>query len=173
MEKYKKRDTFLSLSEGDKVTQVVPLVQSEETDEFAKRFDHFMYGLILGHIKQMPAFKYAKKQLCNTTSLPERKTNISQIKEKLPLLEEIHTDAFWYANDILLLERVRRELRDLLRFLDERDKGQKRIVTKLTDPVIDKQEGVELDTECMTLGTIVLREIAMSMSMEIRLQFIS
>ena len=50
VEKYKKREAFLSLSEGDKgelLAQIAPLIQSEETDEFAKRFDNFMYGLIL------------------------------------------------------------------------------------------------------------------------------
>ena len=148
VEKYKKQDAFLSISEGDKgelLTQIAPLVQSEETDEFAKRFDNFMYGLILAHIEQMPAFKYAKKQLCDTASLLERKANIPQIKEKLPLLQEIHTDVFWDANDILLFEKVRKELRGLIRFLDEEDGGQKRITTKLTDPIIDSQEGVQLD----------------------------
>ena len=48
VEKYKKQDAFLSISEGDKgelLTQIAPLVRSEETDEFAKRFDNFMYGL--------------------------------------------------------------------------------------------------------------------------------
>ena len=149
VEKYKKQEAFLSISEGDKgelLTQIAPLVQSEETDEFAKRFDNFMYGLILAHIEQMPAFKYAKKQLCDTASLLERKANIPQIKEKLPLLQEIHTDVFWDANDILLFEKVRKELRGLIRFLDEEDGGQKRIITKLTDPIIDSQEGVQLDT---------------------------
>lgn len=148
VEKYKKQDALLSISEGDKgelLTQIAPLVQSEETDEFAKRFDNFMYGLMLAHIEQMPAFKYAKKQLCDTASLLERKANIPQIKEKLPLLQEIHTDVFWDANDILLFEKVRKELRGLIRFLDEDDGGQKRIITKLTDPIIDSQEGVQLD----------------------------
>ena len=148
VEKYRKQQAFLSISEGDKgelLTQIAPLVQSEEIDEFAKRFDNFMYGLILAHIGQMPAFKYAKKQLCDIASLLERKANIPQIKEKLPLLQEIHTDAFWNANDILLFEKVRRELRGLIRFLDEDNGGQKRIITKLTDPIIDSQEGVQLD----------------------------
>ena len=148
VEKYKKQDAFLSISEGDKgelLTQIAPFVRSEETDEFAKRFDNFMYGLILAHIEQMPAFKYAKKQLCDTASLLERKANIPQIKEKLPLLQEIHTDVFWDANDILLFEKIRKELRGLIRFLDEDDGGQKRIITKLTDPILDSQEGVHLD----------------------------
>ena len=148
VEKYKKPESLVSISEGDKgelLTQIAPLVRSEESDEFAKRFDNFMYGLILAHIEQMPAFKYAKKQLCDTASLLERKASIPQIQEKLPLLREIQTDGFWDAGDVLLFERVREELRELIRFLDEGGGEQKRIVTKLTDPIIDSQEGIQLD----------------------------
>ena len=148
VEKYKKLEALVSISEGDKgelLTQIAPLVRSDEADEFAKRFDNFMYGLILAHIEQMPAFQYAKKQLCDTASLLERKASIPQIKAKLPVLKEIHTDAFWDANDILLFEQVRKELRGLIRFLDEGGGAQRQIVTKLTDPIIDSQEGVQLD----------------------------
>ncbi len=148
VDKYQKQDAFASLSEGDKselLKQIAPLVRSDDNDEFAKRFDNFMYGLILAHIEQMPAFKYAKKQLCDTASLLERKANIPQIKAKLPVLKEIHTDAFWDAGDILLFEQVRKELRDLIRFLDEGGGAQRQIVTRLTDPIIDSQEGVQLD----------------------------
>ena len=148
VEKYKKPEALASISEGDKgelLTQIAPLVRSDEADEFAKRFDNFMYGLILAYIEQMPAFKYAKKQLCDTASLLERKASIPQIKAKLPMLQEIHTHAFWDANDILLFEQVRKELRELIRFLDEGGGAQRQIVTKLTDPVIDSQEGVQLE----------------------------
>ena len=148
VDKYQKRDAFDSLSEGDKsdlLKQIAPLVRSDEDDQFAKRFDNFMYGLILAYIEQMPAFKYAKKQLCDTASLLERKANIPQIKAKLPVLKEIHTDAFWDAGDILLFEQVRKELRNLIRFLDEGSGAQRQIVTKLTDPIIDSQEGVQMD----------------------------
>ena len=148
VEKYKKPEAFVSISEGDKgklLTQIAPLVRSDEADEFAKRFDNFMYGLILAHIEQMPAFQYAKKQLCDTASLLERKASIPQIKAKLPILQEIQTDAFWDANDILLFEQVRKELRELIRFLDEGGGAQRQIVTKLTDPIIDSQEGVQLE----------------------------
>ena len=148
VDKYQKQDAFASLSEGDKselLKEIAPLVRLDDDDEFAKRFDNFMYGLILAHIEQMPAFKYAKKQLCDTVSLLERKANIPQIKAKLSVLKEIHTDAFWNADDILLFEKVRKELRDLIRFLDEGGGAQRQIVTKLTDPVIDSQEGVQMD----------------------------
>ena len=60
------------------------------------------------------------------------------------MLREIQTDAFWNANDLLLFERVRKDLRELIKFLDEDGSEQKRIVTKLKDPIIDRQEGLPL-----------------------------
>lgn len=148
VEKYKKREAFRSLSEGDKgelLTQIAPIVHMKDTDEFAKRFDNFMYGLTLAHIEHMPGFQYAKKQLCDIAVLLERKISIPQIKDKLSFIREIRTDTFWEANDIRLFEKVRRELRELIKFLDEG--GEVRcIVTKLTDPIIDQQEGRRLDT---------------------------
>lgn len=149
VEKFKKQESFISLSEGDKgelLTQIAPFVRLEDTDEFAKRFDNFMFGLMLAHVENIPAFQYAKKQLCDMALLLERKISIPQIKEKLSVLHEIHTDAFWDANDILFFEKVRKELRELIKFLDEGGAPVKRIVTKLADPIINSLEGVQLDT---------------------------
>jgi len=148
VEKYKQREAFLVLNEGDKgelLAQIAPLVRLQDTDEFAKRFDNFMYGLMLAHVEQLSALKRLKNQLCDMAVLLERKVSIPQIKEKLSVLQEIQTDAFWDANDILLFEQARKELRELIKFLDEGGDRAKRIVTKLTDPVIDCQEGVPLD----------------------------
>ena len=148
VEKYREKESFLCLSEGDKgelLTQIAPLVRSPEPDESARRFDNFMYGLILAHMEQMPAFGRAGKQLRDTASLLERRAGIPQIREKLSVLQEIQTDAFWEADDVLLFEKVRKELRELIRFLDERGGEQKRVITSLTDPVTDRQEGVQLE----------------------------
>ena len=108
-------------------------------------FDFDMYGLMLASWEQMPSFKYAKKQLCDMASLLERKASIPQIKAKLPLLQEIHTDPFWAANDIFLFEQVRRELRELIKFLEEAGNAHKQIFTKLGDPIVAQQEGSPLD----------------------------
>lgn len=147
VEKYKKEKTYVSISEGNKaelLQYIAPLVRNNDDDELAKRFDNFMYGLMIAFMEQMPAFKYAKKTLCDIASLLERKISIPQVKEKLPVIQEIHTDDFWMANDVLLFEKVRSKLRELMKFLD-REPGKKTIVTRLTDPIIDQKEGVELD----------------------------
>lgn len=149
VEKFKKPGSFNFISEGDKgelLQQIAPIVRLDDTDEFAKRFDNFMYGLIIASMEMMPAFKNAQRQLRDIGTLLERKISIPQVKAKLPLIKEINTDAFWEANDILLFEKVRKELRDLIKFLYEGNgEGKKPIITRLVDPIIDQQEGEQLD----------------------------
>ena len=143
VEKYRDIDAFTCISEGDTgelLQHIAPLVYNKDTDELAKRFDNFMYGLMLSCLEQMPAFKHAKKQLIDIATLLQKRTSIPQVSAKLPILQEIGTDAFWDANDLLNFERVRRELRDLIKFLDGGG-TRKTIITKLDDPVIAQQEG--------------------------------
>lgn len=148
VEKYKKMDAFTILSEGDKselLKEIAPLVYLEEKDEAAKRFDNFMYGLMIAHLEGLPGFKYAKRQLCGTAALLEKKSTIPQIQAKMDFIKQINTDEFWAANDILLFEMIREDLRDLIKFLIEEKTGSATIITNLADPVIAKQENMQLD----------------------------
>lgn len=143
VEKFKKPGAFNYISEGDKgelMQQIAPIVHLDDNDEFAKRFDNFMYGLVIAQIEQMPSLKNAQKQLRDIGTLLERKVSIPQVKAKLPIIKEVNTDAFWDANDVLLYERVRKELRDLIKFLNDVD-PRKPIITRLSDPIIDQKEG--------------------------------
>ncbi len=148
VEKYKNQQIFESLTEGDKrelIKEIAPIVTMEDTDEIAKRFDNFIYGMMLANIETMPSFHYARKQLCEIGAELEKKISIPQVKEKILLIKEINTDAFWKANNILMFEQVRKELRELMKFLKEHVEGKKPIVTNLVDPIIQEQEGVQLD----------------------------
>ena len=63
VEKYKERTAFQHISEGDKselMQYIAPLVQMDEKDEFAKRFDNFMYGLMLANMEKMPSLSMQK-----------------------------------------------------------------------------------------------------------------
>lgn len=147
VEKYRKRESFKALSEMDKyelTKYIAPLITSSGTDEFAKRFDNFMYSLMLSQIDQLPKLGYYRKELIQTAELLEKKVTIPQVKAKLPLIKDIQTEVFWENISILTLEMVRQELRDLMQFLI--GGGEKpKIFTRLDDPVIDKQEGEALD----------------------------
>ena len=147
VEKFQKPDALECIGEGDKgelLAKIAPIVRSQDPDEYAKRFDNFMYGLILSHIEQMPSFRAAKKQLQNIAALLEKKANVPKVKEKISLIREIGSETFWEANEILLFEQVRRELRDIISILVEGE-NQKTITTSLSDPVMEQQEGVLLD----------------------------
>ncbi len=147
-ERYSKLENFTYISEGAKgelMTHIAPLVYLKEQDEYAKRFDNFMYGMMIAHMEAMPAFQHAKKQLCDIAAALEKRMTIPQIKAKLPLIKEINADPYWTANDVLLFEQTRRELRDLMKFLVDDEGPGRPIVTRLTDPVLDRKEGEILD----------------------------
>ena len=145
VEKYKNIDAFTILSEGDKgelIVEIAPIVYLDDNDEYAKRFDNFMYGLMLAHLKGSPEVVRAQKQLRDVGISLEHKTSIPQVMSKLPQIQKVNTNEYWAAEDILLFEETRRELRDLIKFL----LGPRRrpIITRLTDPVLEEQEGVQL-----------------------------
>ena len=148
VEKFKRPGSFDFISEGDKgelLQQIAPIVRLDDTDEYAKRFDNFMYGLMISAMAQMPSFQYAQRQLRDIGTLLERKISIPQVKAKLTIIKEVNTDAFWEANNILLFEKVRKELRGLVQFLVEIGPVKNPIITRLTDPIIGEQEGVQLE----------------------------
>lgn len=142
-EKFKNKDSFASLSEMDKyelTTYIAPIITSEDSDESAKRFDNFMYGLMLANMEQLPVIKHMKKQLCDTTELLEKKANIPQIQKKIKLIKDIQSDDFWQDINILTLEKVRSELRELLQFLDDGNRAHV-IFTDLADTVTAEKNG--------------------------------
>jgi type I restriction enzyme, R subunit len=110
IEKYKKADAFVCLTDIDKhnlIAYLAPIVYMNDTDEFAKRFDNFMYGLMLSQIEGMPQFKKGKKLLINVSFALSNRATIPQIKEKLGLINTIGTDEFWQNPDVLTFEKVR------------------------------------------------------------------
>ena len=142
VEKFRHKDSFNMLSDMDKheLTKfIAPLITSTDTDENAKRFDNFMYGMMLANLEQLPTMGYMRQQLVLTTELLEKKSAIPQVQQKMPLIKDIQTDEFWESISILTMEMVRKELRDLIQFIDGPKKPK--IFTKLDDPVIGFQEG--------------------------------
>lgn len=148
VEKYRQEEAFRCISDTDRgevLGEIAPLVRSADQDELAKRFDNFMYGMMLAHLEQLPTMAQARKQLCSTAALLERKSSIPQVRDKLPILKEVQTEEFWQAGELWALEQARRELRGLIQFLDEGGEARRKIFTHLADPVIDRQEGKGLD----------------------------
>jgi type I restriction enzyme R subunit len=146
VEKYKQAQAFVYLTDLDKhdlSTYLAPLVYMDDKDEEAKGFDNLLYGLMLAQLEASKHFKRGQRQLLGICgSLAERST-IPQVKEKLSLVQAVSSEEFWQDAGLLDLEKVRIELRELIKFIVEGE-GRSLVYTNLTDPVTRFKEGETL-----------------------------
>jgi type I restriction enzyme R subunit len=143
VEKYRAPAAFVALDETDRFDlgkHVASLVSEDESDEFARRFDAFMYGLMLAAVEGAPALKGYRSRLERTAAELAHRATIPQIAAKLPLIQSIAAAELSATTDPLPFERVRRELRDLLKFL-ENDGGKRYVYTNITDTFTGVGEG--------------------------------
>ncbi|OAB48011.1 DEAD/DEAH box helicase family protein [Paenibacillus antarcticus] len=146
IEKYKHSGAFVCLSDLDKsdlIKYLAPIVYMNDTDEHAKHFDNLMYGLMIAQIEGLAYFKRSKKQLIDVCIKLSRRATVSKVKEKLELINTIGTDDFWESSDILNFEKVRVELRNLIKIIVD-EGGKKPIYTNLADEIITIKEGMPM-----------------------------
>lgn len=144
IEKYKMPDVYEYLTDLDKgnlIKYLAPLVYMDDTDEYAKRFDNFMYGLMIAQVEGSPQFKKGKKQLIDVAMELLTRASIREIKEKVQLLNTIGTEEFWENADVRNLNKVRVELRGLINFIIDENGGKSPIYTNLADEVLTVTEG--------------------------------
>ena len=149
VETYKKEEAYQTLSDEDVkelVKELAPLVTDEEMDEAAKRFDIFMYGMMLTFLTDRKAYERARESLKQTVHALSGKNGIQAVRDAQPLMEEIQSPTFFPLIDLLKMEEVRVGLRDLMQYLEERGSGHY-IVTALQDPVVAEGLGEPLAEE--------------------------
>lgn len=144
IEKFKSKDSFVNISEQDihDLGNLATLIYNDEIDEYAKRFDNFMYNFMLSLLENTPTFNRYKTELRDYAVLLASKTSIPQIKAKLPVINGIISDDFWTKRDLLDFEFVRKELRELMKFISN-DASIKSIYTNLNDPVLSAEKNKE------------------------------
>lgn len=148
VEMYKKKEAFICLSDSDKknlIENISNLVVTDETDDKAIGFDNLMYGLMVSQIEGTKNFNRGKNDVVNKASnLLTTRTTIPQVKAKIPLLQRIIDDEFWDGADILNFEKIRVELRELMKFVEYGD-GKDPVYTNLTDFEISRTECKEME----------------------------
>lgn len=88
---------------------------TELENEDAKRFDLLVLGTELALLRNEPAFERLRDQAKAIAGLMEDKSAIPVVREQLPLIEEVQTEAWWQDVTVPLLEGMRKRLRDLVR----------------------------------------------------------
>lgn len=110
-------------------------------DEMAMMLDVLIYACEMAYLKKTPfptSVTDKVKQLCRY--LKKYKSNIPQVHEQMATLEEVIQDGFWAHASLEDLERVRKVLRELVKFaIDVNDKKSYYVDIEdvIDDPRID------------------------------------
>ena len=96
---------------------LISIFINEDNDEYAKRFDNLVYGVQVGRMKS----KNIKQQSSLLAELIEnlkKLGTIPQIVAKKELIMFASDEEYWQKADFFEIERARKELRDLIKFID-------------------------------------------------------
>src|SRR5215468_2295465 len=123
VEKYTKPETWSVLNEEDfgVLTRDVAGLPSElvDEDEEAKRFDLLMLRLQLSLLRADPGFEQWRDQARAIAGLLEEKSSIPMVREQMPLIQEIQSEAWWDDVTTPMLERARKRLRLLVKLIEK------------------------------------------------------
>lgn len=121
VEKYRDAAAWTALTELDLrvlMEEVAPLVLEVDEDEMAKRFDLLMLDLQLSILQDLPRLEKLVPKLMETAHQLSKKTSIPMVAVRRESIEVARTFQE-RKEDIHLVEKLRRELRDIIRFIDQ------------------------------------------------------
>lgn len=114
----------------------LPSSAEDGDDESARRFDLLVTQLQLALLHRDARFTDLHERLLKLVANLAAKPTIPLIATRLPLLEEIQESDWWTSVTIGELERVRRDLRDLIQFVDTQER--KSVIVNITDTFGDE-----------------------------------
>jgi type I restriction enzyme, R subunit len=91
-------------------------------NEEAKRFDLLLLSLQLALLRAEPGFGRLRDQVKAIAGLLEEKAAIPMVREQMVLIQDLQSDEWWQDVTIPMLERVRRRLRDLVKFIERQQR---------------------------------------------------
>lgn len=119
-------------------SQITYLVESNDSDIYAKTFDAWLFNMELTEILGEKDYNKAIEKVTTVCYKLLEKVQIPQINEKTETLEKICSTEFWQERSLDKLEFVRTEVRDLMKFLVEEKPPIK--VTNFEDELVDKKD---------------------------------
>ena len=145
---FKNDDNWLSLSEVDVHTlksDIAPLLPKNTMEPTAKMFDALMLAIELSYVDE--EFNADKKiaQVQNVAGvLIEQKATLPQVQAKMTTLKEVLSVVAWENVSLEWLEKVRKDLRELIQFLV--GAPDKTFIIDVEDVITDDgvAEGVEM-----------------------------
>ena len=126
VEKYAKPEAWAVLSAealSELAHEVAGLPSEGEAEgEDAKRFDLLVLNLQLARLRAEPGFERLRDQVKAIAGLLEEKSVIPMVNSQMALIQDVQTDEWWEDVTVPMLEVVRRRLRDLVKFIEKRQR---------------------------------------------------
>ena len=139
---FKEDNAWVSLSEVDVHTlknDIAPLLSKNTLEPTAKMFDALILAIELGFVSDEVNADKKIAQVKNIAEiLIEKKATMPQVQAKMSLLKEVSSVATWENASLNWLEKVHKELRELMQFL-KGEKG-KWFVIDIKDVITDDGE---------------------------------
>lgn len=131
IEPFRQREAWTCLTEVDvaRLKGIAPLLPRPNEDEAAKKFDVLLLRIQLEQVDSTaPNADRCRQNVMTIASLLADKASLPVVKPHLDLIQEVQTVEFWQGVTLDRLERVRRELRDLVHLLSEGRDNRKFII---------------------------------------------
>jgi len=138
VEKYRDPNAWNALNDLDMkqlFDHIGPLMTETDQDEMAKRFDVLMLDIQLNilngtakQVQQISHVVYLAGKLSKKGSIPS-------VAQKMGLIREVQQKIFWESASIVTIEKVRKDLRDLIKFIDPIERSL--YETDFEDEVVD------------------------------------
>ena len=120
IEQFSKKENWVYISTIDLMDikdNLIPLFLASDENESAKRFDNLMYQLQVKRIRQEKT-RRCENAITETVGQLEKLGTIPQIKEKQDLILKVAETEYLKEADFWSVEEIRKELRDLIQFID-------------------------------------------------------
>lgn len=135
--RYAERDAWKRLDEAALVElrERVAGLPTEQAPEHitAKLFDLTCLGLQIAMVRGSRDFIGYRDKVIEIAAQLEGMEAIPAIKQQLPLIQEVQTEAYWEGITLAIIESMRRDLRALVQFIER--KAMAVVYTALTDEI--------------------------------------
>lgn len=121
-----------NMAQNELINHIAPLINSGSNDSIARVFDNLVYEGIINKLQNL-SIESVKNKVVKIAKKLLNQISIDAIKQKVPFLTMIIEDVYWEMATALQLEELRKELRDLIQFLDVQ--GRQVIQTSISDDI--------------------------------------
>lgn len=145
VEPYRSMDAWVCLSDVDvaKLKGIASLLPRPNENEAAKKFDILMLHLQLEKVDSTVNADKCRTGVIAIARMLEAKASIPVVKERIDTIREVQTVRFWETSTIDRLERVRKELRELVHILEE-GRGDRKFIIDIEDTTTADDEAARV-----------------------------